>query len=157
MENISSKAGSAGSFVVSVFVPVLLWAGWTGWALAAEPMPIFVVVSAQSPVRTLEQKDVLALYTGRTRTVPGSYTATPIDQQRDGPARADFYQALTGMDIARINSYWARLHFTGQVQPPQAVGDDGAVIQRLRADPAAIGYVLREPQSPAVRVVLRLP
>lgn len=157
MANIFYRTRSAGSFVASVFARALMVAGWTGWAFAAEPIPIYVVVSAQSPVRTLEQKDVLALYTGRTRTVPGSDTATPIDQQRDGLARADFYQALTGMDIARINSYWARLHFTGQVQPPQAVGDDGAVIQRLRADPAAIGYVLREPQSPAVRVVLRLP
>ena len=140
----------------SLLMPLLvLTVVSTGPVVAAEP--IYVIVSAQSPVRTLAQKDVLALYTGRTRTVPGSETATPLDQQRDGPARAEFYQALTGMDIARINSYWARLHFTGQVQPPQSVGDDGAVIQRLRADPAAIGYVVHEPQSPAVRVVLRLP
>jgi ABC-type phosphate transport system substrate-binding protein len=118
---------------------------------------IYVIVSSQSPVRTLAQKDVLALYTGRTRTVPGGDAATPIDQDRNGPVRADFYQALTGMDIARINSYWARLHFTGQVQPPQAVGDDGAVIQRVRTDPGAVGYVVHEPQNPAVRVVLRLP
>lgn len=129
-------------------------------ALAPRPAaaePIYVVMSAQSPVRTLEQKDVLALYTGRSRTLPGGEVATPVDQYRDGPVRAEFYQALTGMDIARINSYWSRLHFTGQVQPPQAVGDDGAVIQRVRADPAAIGYVAHEPQSAAVRVVLRLP
>ncbi|MGI4778037.1 MAG: hypothetical protein ACRYGA_07940 [Janthinobacterium lividum] len=136
-----------------VALPVLALASLP--ATAADS--IYVVVSAQSPVRALEQKDVLALYTGRSRTLPGGEPATPIDQQRDGPARAEFYQALTGMDIARINSYWARLHFTGQVQPPQSVGDDGAVIQRLRADPGAVGYVVHEPQSPAVRVVLRFP
>lgn len=61
------------------------------------------------------------------------------------------------MDIARINSYWARLHFTGQVQPPLTVGDDTAVIQRLRADPNAIGYLTQEPTSANVRIVLRLP
>ena len=118
---------------------------------------IYVVVSAQSPVRSLAQKDVLALYTGRTRTLPGGESATPWDQQHDGAARADFYQALTGMDIARINSYWARLHFTGQVQPPRNVDDDAAMIQRLRADPTAIGYLTREPSDGSVRVVLRLP
>jgi hypothetical protein len=135
---------------------LMLACGWpTGSALAAETL--YVVVSAQSPVRALQQKDVLALYTGRTRTLPGGETATPLDQQRDGAARADFYQALTGMDIARINSYWARLHFTGQVQPPQVVGDDIAMVQRLRSDPSAIGYLTREPQGAAVRVVLRLP
>ena len=130
-------------------------AGSPAPALAADT--IYVVVSAQSPVRAVAQKDVLALYTGRTRTLPGGEAATPIDQQHDGAARADFYQALTGMDIARINSYWARLHFTGQVQPPRTVEGDLAVIQRLRADPTAIGYLTREPQDGSVRVVLRLP
>jgi hypothetical protein len=117
---------------------------------------LYVVVSAQSPVRSVTQKDVLALYTGRTRTLPSGDVSTPIDQQRDGAARAAFYLALTGMDIARINSYWARLHFTGQVQPPQALSDDNAVIQRLRADPSGIAYLTHEPQDTAVRVVLRL-
>jgi hypothetical protein len=127
----------------------------TGSAVAADTL--YVVVSSQSPIRSLAQKDVLALYTGRTRTLPGGEAATPLDQQHDGAARADFYQALTGMDIARINSYWARLHFTGQVQPPRTVEDDGAMIQRLRADPSAIGYLTREPTDASVRVVLRLP
>ncbi len=124
-------------------------------AYAAEP--IWVVVSTQSAIRNLTQQDLLALYTGRTRTLPGGQAVTPLDQQRDGTARADFYQALTGMDIARINSYWARLHFTGQVQPPQTVSDDTAMVQRLKADQFAIGYLMREPQDPSVRVVLRLP
>jgi hypothetical protein len=129
--------------------------GSSGLARAADNL--YVVVSAQSPIRSLTQKELLALYTGRTRTLPGAELATPLDQQRDGTARADFYQALTGMDIARINSYWARLHFTGQVQPPKAVGDDAEMIQRLRNDASAIGYLTHEPQGGAVRVVLRLP
>lgn len=124
-------------------------------ALPAET--IYVVVSTQSAIRNLTQQDLLALYTGRTRTLQGGEPVTPLDQQRDGSARAEFYQALTGMDIARINSYWARLHFTGQVQPPQTVIDDMAMVQRLRADRSAIGYLTREPQDPSVRVVLRLP
>jgi hypothetical protein len=136
-------------------VLALVYLGATGSALAADA--VYVVVSAQSPLRSVSQRDVLALYTGRTRTLSTGETPTPLDQQRDGAARAAFYQALTGMDIARINSYWARLHFTGQIQPPQAVGDDHAVIQRLRADPSAMGYLMREPQDASVRVVLRLP
>ncbi len=126
-------------------------------ALALPSEAIYVVVPAQSTVRTLSQQDLLALYTGRARTLPGADVVTPLDQQRDGPARAEFYQALTGMDIARINSYWARLHFTGQVQPPQTVVDNAAVVQRLRTDRTAIGYVTQEPQDSSVRVVLRLP
>ncbi|MFO1265836.1 MAG: hypothetical protein U1F25_18855 [Rubrivivax sp.] len=138
------------------FVALLLaLAPWAGHALAADT--VYVVVAAQSPIRAVSQKDVLALFTGRCRTLADGSVAIPLDQQRDGTVRAAFYQALTGMDIARIDSYWARLHFTGQVQPPQALGDDASTIQRLRADPTAIGYLAREPSDPSVRVVLRLP
>jgi ABC-type phosphate transport system substrate-binding protein len=133
----------------------LLLAGAPAAALAADTL--YVVVSAQSAIRALTQKDLLAIYTGRTRTWPGGEPATPFDQPRDSAARADFDQTLTGMDMARINSYWARLHFTGQVQPPPALGDDAAIIQRLRADPSAVGYLTQEPTGAAVRVVLRLP
>ena len=116
-----------------------------------------VVVSAQSPVQAMTQKEVLALYTGRTRSFANGEAARPLDQPRDSPLREAFYRALTGMDLARINSYWARLHFTGQVQPPQPVADERALIQRLRQDASALGYLAHEPNDPSVRVVLRLP
>ncbi len=119
--------------------------------------PIYVVVSAQSPLQSVNQNELVAIYTGRTRAFPDGSTATPLDQKRDSPARAEFYQLLTGMDIARINSYWARLHFTGQVRPPQTAEDDTAMLQRLRNDPSAIGYVTRPPQDNSVRVVMHLP
>ncbi len=124
---------------------------------AAASESIYVIVSAQSPLRTLNQSDLVAIYTGRTRAFPNGDAATPLDQKRDGAARADFYQSLTGMDIARINSYWARLHFTGQVRPPQTAEDDAAMAQRVRNDPSAIGYLTREPQDSSLRVLMRLP
>lgn len=118
---------------------------------------IYVVVSAQSPLRSVNQNELVAIYTGRSRAFSDGSVATPLDQKRDSPARAEFYQLLTGMDIARINSYWARLHFTGQVRPPQTAEDDMAMLQRLRSDPSAIGYLTRPPQDNSVRVVLHLP
>ncbi len=130
---------------------------WTLHAEAFAADTVYVVVSAQSEVHELAKKDVLALYTGHTRLFPNGQAAVPFDQNRDGAVRASFYLALTGMDIARINSYWARLHFTGQVQPPQVAGDDEGVMARLDADPRAIGYLTEEPKRAGVRVVLRLP
>jgi ABC-type phosphate transport system substrate-binding protein len=118
---------------------------------------LVVVVSTQSPVQSMTHKEVLALYTGRTRSFANGEAARPLDQPRDSAAREAFYRALTGMDLARINSYWARLHFTGQVRPPQAVADDKALLQALRQDPSALGYLTHEPADPALRVVLRLP
>src|SRR5687767_14045281 len=87
----------------------------TAGARAADTM--VVVVSAQSPVQAMTQKELLALYTGLTRSLPNGDAARPLDEPRDSQAHEAFYRALTGMDLARINSYWARLFFTGQVHP----------------------------------------
>ena len=122
----------------------------------AQAQPLYVVVSAKSPRTTLTRKELLALYTGRVRTLGDGRPATPLDQRSDSEAREAFYRALTGMDIARINSYWARLHFTGQVQPPVALGDDSDVIRKLQSDPLAVGYLTRKPADASLRVVLDL-
>lgn len=137
-------------------LPVLA-AATLGAAPARAADAVYVVVSAQSAVRTVSQKELLALFTGRSRNLGDGTALTPIDQQREGATRAAFYQALTGMDIARIDSYWARLHFTGQVQRPQALADDASVVRHLRGDAAAIGYLAREPADASVRVLMRLP
>lgn len=139
------------------FLIATLVAGPASRAAPSSDTVVYVIVSAQSSVQSLSQKEVVALYTGRSLTFPNGETAIPFDMAREGTARASFYQLLTGMDIARINSYWARLHFTAQVKPPKAMSDEKMMLDQVRGDAQAIGYMLHEPRDASVRVVLRLP
>jgi len=117
---------------------------------------VYVIVSAQSPVRSLQHKEVLDLFMGRSRALPGGEFATPLDLPRDSAGRLAFYRTLTGQDLAQINSYWARLLFTGRVQPPQPVAGEPAMLEAVKANPRAVGYLEREPQDPGVRTVFVL-
>ncbi len=124
---------------------------------SAQAADLYVIVNARSGVQSLSRRDVMGLFTGRVRTLPGDTMAGVYDQPADSPARAAFYQRIAGMDLARINSYWSRLLFTGQVQPPQPLSGDAAVIATVRGNPAAVGYVTVRPGDPAVRVAFTLP
>lgn len=117
---------------------------------------LYVVVSAKSSVRALAPREAIALFTGRAHTFPDGQEAEPFDQSESGGTRATFYKALTGMDLARINSYWSRLRFSGQVQPPRVLGDDKDVIAMARQNAKAVGYLRSPPNDAAVRVVLVL-
>jgi hypothetical protein len=128
--------------------------GLCGSVQAAE---LYVIVNVRSGVQSLSRRDVVGLFTGRLRTLPDGTMARIYDQAADSDVRAAFYQRLTGMDLARINSYWSRLLFTGQVQPPQRLPDDAAMIAAVRGNRAAVGYVSAHPGDPAVRVALTLP
>jgi ABC-type phosphate transport system substrate-binding protein len=123
---------------------------------AAPGNELYMVVNARNPIQGLAMRDAVALYTGRVHTFPDGREAEAFDQSDTGGTRASFYRALTGMDLARINSYWARLRFSGQVQPPRSLGDDRDILAMIKSNPRAIGYLRTAPADASVRVVLVL-
>lgn len=117
---------------------------------------LYVIVNANNPVTTMTKSAVVDIYMGRKRAFSGSDYALPFDQSRDGPVRERFYALLTGMSLSQVNGYWARLMFTGQVLPPESLQNDSAVLEIVRRNTGAVGYVESEPNVPGVKVVLRL-
>lgn len=128
-----------------------------GAATTAARADVYVVVPAASSVQKMSQKELVDLYMGRSRAFPDGTFALPFDLPRDDPGRATFYKALTGMDLAQINSYWSRLMFSGQTLPPQPLPGEAAMTDLVRRNPSAVGYVLQEPApDKGLRVVLVL-
>lgn len=114
----------------------------------------YVVVNAANPQRALTQKEAVDLFMGRSRAFAGGDIALIFDLPRDNARRAAFYQALTGMGVAQVNSYWSRLMFSGQSVPPQALPDEAAMVSMVRRNPSALGWLSREPVEPGLRTVL---
>lgn len=127
-------------------------------ALVAAPQAradYYVVVGERSPVARLSQEEVLHVFMGRTRSFPDGSPATPYDlagsAQREG-----FYRTLSGMTLAQVTSYWARLMFSGRNLPPGLLADEPAMVERLRRDAAAIGWLTSPPTAKGLRTVLVL-
>jgi hypothetical protein len=116
---------------------------------------IYVVASAQSPLRMETSKDIQALYMGRTRTLEGAgdNIVQPVDLPKTSELRQQFYKVLTGWTPAQVNSYWARLLFTGQVTPPLMMPSEAALEEHLRKNPAAVGYLPRLPTDGKLKVL----
>lgn len=123
---------------------------------AAVRADVYVIVHPEYAVRAMTRAQTLDLFMSRTRHFPNGDPALPLDQPRNSPARARFYRALTGMDLAQVNSYWARLMFSGQTMPPESLSSEAAVLAAVKHNPAAIGYVLAEPADRSVHVVFVL-
>ena len=115
----------------------------------------YVVVSERNPLTMLSQKDALQLFMGRSRTFPDGRPAIPCDIASDA-LRAGFYQALGGMSLPQVNSYWARLMFSGRSLPPQRLDSEAAMTQRIAEDASAIGWLPHAPRQKGLRIVLTL-
>lgn len=114
---------------------------------------VVAVVSAKSPITTLDKSQVADIFLGKASRFPNGAQAVPIDQAEGSAVRDEFYGKVTGRTATQIRAYWAKIIFTGRGQPPPSVSNDIEMKKRLSENPAAIGYIDRSLVDSSVRVV----
>lgn len=128
--------------------------------LLAAAMPaaadLVVVVNARSPAAQLSRDEVINIFLGRYRDLPGGKRAVPLDLPLTDPDRAKFYRLLVGKELAQINAYWSRLVFSGKTTPPLQTGGAGDTLRALAENSVAVGYLDRSRIDGNVRIVLEL-
>lgn len=134
-------------------IPLLLM--FCSLALSAHA-EVLVVVHPDSPLQALSAKDISDLYLGRGRASGNGERPLVLDQPRDSTLRERFFKQINGMDLRRVNAYWARLQFSGDTLPPVQMADNKAVIDAVRKNRLAIGYIDASTVSDQVRPLLSL-
>lgn len=114
---------------------------------------LVVIVNTESGVNSLDSSDLVNIFMGRYQKFPSGVTAFPVDLQG---ARDTFYKTLVDKTLPEVNSYWARLVFSGRASPPRQVLDAAEVVEIVRSNRGAIGYVDRELVGNYVTVVYSL-
>lgn len=125
-----------------------------GTAYAATDLVI--VANPASGIERLSREEVTALYMGRSKKLPSGITALPIDQAASNPAKAKFYGEIINKGLPEVNSYWARLIFSGQGSPPRQADNSTEVLEIVGSNRGAIGYLPKASVDKRVRIVLDL-
>ena len=100
-----------------------------------------VIVHRTSRVESLSRAQLSAIF---MRRVPNWQ---PIDQFPTSRVREDFSRAIHQKSGAYVVRYWQRLIFSGRGVPPPEARSDAAVIDFVRKNPNAIGYIASTPSS----------
>lgn len=114
---------------------------------------VVVVVSGDSPVRTLSSDALADLYLGRLDRLPGSGKVVPFDLSERVPTHDEFYREYLNRTPAEIKAHWSRLIFTGRGQPPESVRDGETMADIVAQNPNAVGYVDSSMVDERLRVV----
>lgn len=114
---------------------------------------IVVVANKDNQIEMLTKKQIIDIYMGRKSTFPNGAIVLPIDQETDSTTRKLFYQRLVDKTISEINTYWARLLFSGRATPPRPAKNASSVISIIKNNKSAIGYVQLEDLTDDVRVL----
>ena len=101
---------------------------------------IVVVVNQSNDTPSLSKSQVIDIFLGRYVAFPDGEPAKPVDIAEEA-LKADFYQRLTNLNIARINAYWSRIKFTGKARKPEEMESESEAIKYLETNTQAIGYI----------------
>ena len=116
---------------------------------------IVVVVAVNSPLQQLSMREASDIYLGRLKAAAGEKLLV-LDHPMESALRERFFKQVNGMDLRRLNAYWARLQFSGETLPPVSLDDNQSVLYTVRRNRHALGYVDASAVDGSVRVVLML-
>jgi ABC-type phosphate transport system substrate-binding protein len=112
-----------------------------------------VIVNDANTTGTLTKAQVTSVFLKKTPRWPNGVSAVPIDQVDSSPARAAFSKDILGKSVAAVASYWQQQIFSGREVPPPQKSGDAAVIEFVKANAGAVGYVAAGAPPSGVKVV----
>lgn len=115
---------------------------------------IYVVTHRDNPIVEMDEQQIKDLYLGRTKAFSNGAFAHVYE--RDDALRERFVQSLLNMRVRQFDAYWARLIFAGRVLPLNRVENDSELLERIKKDVHAIGYINHLPASDELKTVLRI-
>ncbi len=119
---------------------------------------IYVIVNTENPIKELNKKQTIDIFMARTQSYSSGLRTYAIDQPNTSELREHFYKSLTGKSVAYVNSYWARLFYTGRKRPPaDHFKNSEDIIAEVARNKSAIAYVEAESLPENAKVVMVLP
>lgn len=116
----------------------------------AEDAAFVVVVHRSNPVVSLTRAELSAIYMKRTKSWGGGREIVAVEQSH---LREEFSRAVHGKSVAYVTRYWQRLIFSGRGLPPRQLPGDAAVLDFVKANPGAIGYISGRTPPDGVKVI----
>jgi ABC-type phosphate transport system substrate-binding protein len=107
-------------------------------------LPFHVIVNESNPIATITRAELSAIYLKRTRSWSGGKAIAPVGQPAKSRLREQFSRHIHGKSVAYVTRYWQRLIFSGRGIPPAEVANSAAVLEFVRKNAGAVGYVERD-------------
>ena len=114
---------------------------------------LVVIANVASGVDKLTREEAVNIFMGRYGRLPSGITALPLDEVGE---KALFYRTLIGKELPDVNSYRARLMFSGLGSPPRQTDNAAEVIETVVNNKGAIGYIDKAKVDRRVKVILDL-
>ncbi len=108
---------------------------------AAQSAHYKVIVNANNPAAVLMASEVSRIYLGIANVWPDRTLVLAVDQNTGSPVHDAFVREIIGKDSISLSRYWEQAIFSGRAVPPPTLSTDLEIMDFVRRNPGAIGYV----------------
>jgi ABC-type phosphate transport system substrate-binding protein len=115
----------------------------------AQAAEVKVIVHATNALDSITKATVADLFLKRVTRWENGRPVTPVDQSEKSAARVAFTKDLLGKEVLWVKSYWQKMIFSGRATPPAELSSDSQVLDLIRTNADAIGYVSESTTVPA--------
>ena len=120
---------------------------------AAQDEGYVVIVNTANPVSSLTRQQVADIFMKKTAQWAHGGDVHPVDQPAVAGVRDAFSRSVHGKPASAVASWWGQQMFSGRAVPPPQRPTDRAVVNYVREDALAIGYVSPGAASQEVKVL----
>ena len=148
--NISNARASSTLVLFTLGVTML-----TGPVSGAQSSGEFkLVVHISNDLEELPAKTVSRIFLGKLTRWENGKRIAPVEPATASAVRVAFSTTIHGRSVDAVRGYWRTQIYSGRSVPPQERNTDTEILDVVRANPNAIGYVSAEiPLDRGVRAV----
>ncbi len=125
----------------------------TGAIASAQASEFKIIVNKSNAASSISKAQLSKMFLKKVSKWDDSKKVLPIDQKTDSPVREAFSEAIHEKGIATVQAYWHHKIFSGRGTPPKVEASDASVIEFIKSNPGAIGYVSAEAVVDDVKVI----
>jgi ABC-type phosphate transport system substrate-binding protein len=109
-----------------------------GLAVAAD---FIVIVNPANKVAALSRADLQRLFLRNSTAWSTGDACKPVDLPKASAVRVAFSKEVLGRNMAALDQFWTHSVFSGRAVPPAERKTDRDVVEYVRENSGAIGYV----------------
>ncbi len=109
--------------------------------IAQESKSYKIIVNDSNPINTITKKDLAKIFLKKLTKWENGTTILPVDQLETSPVREAFSKDILKKTVAATKAFWQEQIFSGRGVPPPEKASDKEVIDYIKANPGAIGYI----------------
>ena len=112
-----------------------------------------MIVNSANSVTSMTRSEAANFFLGNTTKWAGGEKAVPVDQKKSNPAGAAFLEKIVKMTESNFKKEWMSKLLSGEAEPLLLKSSDADVIEFVKANAGAIGYVSASSVVNGVKVV----